>query len=220
MTDAEFDQALIASALQMAADRGWAQVTVAAAARHADLPLDMARRRFPGRAAILLRLGLQADEAAVTGMVTEAPVRETLFDMLMRRIDVFQQHRAGVLALFEALPARPAAVLLLADATRRSMGWMLEAAGVSTTGAIGALRVQGLVVVWLWTIRAWQRDDSLDLGQTMAALDKALTQAERAAPWLKLSSPEAPPPAEPPAPPEPEPDIVVPTDIPPPPPEV
>ena len=221
MTDAEFDRALITSALQMAADRSWTEVTVAAAARQAELPLDMARRRFPGRAAILLRLGLQADEAAMTGIVLDAPVRETLFDMLMRRLDVFQQHRAGVLALFRALPGRPGAALLLGDATRRSMRWMLEAAGVSTTGVVGGLRVHGLVAVWLWTIRTWQKDDSLDMATTMAALDKALNQAERAAPWLRFSSPEAPPAMEEAAEPmPPAADIVVPTDIPPPPPEV
>ena len=74
----------------------------------------------------------------------------------MRRIDALQVHRAGVLALLRALPADPPTALLLALATRRSMRWMLEAAGIPTRGIHGELRVKGLVAVWLWTIRAWR----------------------------------------------------------------
>ena len=74
----------------------------------------------------------------------------------MRRIDALQAHRAGVLALLRRLPADPPTALLLALATRRSMRWMLEAAGVPTRGVRGELRVKGLVAVWLWTVRAWR----------------------------------------------------------------
>ena len=77
-----------------------------------------------------------------------------------------------------------AAALLLATINVRSMGWMLEAAGVSALGPFDRLRAKGLLAVWLWTLRAWRRDTSDDLGATMAALDQALTQAGQAANWL------------------------------------
>jgi hypothetical protein len=63
------------------------------------------------------------------------------------------------------------------------MGWLLDAAGVSTAGLPGALRVRGLTVVWLAAVRAWARDDSADLAATMRAVDDALQRAERAADW-------------------------------------
>jgi hypothetical protein len=96
--------------------------------------------------------------------------------------------------LLRALPGEPATALLLAVATRRSMRWMLEGAGIPAFGARGELRVKGLVSVWLWTTRAWQADGSEDLSATMAALDVALRRAERAAEWLGWRAP--PPPAE------------------------
>ncbi len=132
MDDAAFDSALIAAAFQLAAEQGWRRVSVVAAARAAGLPLARARERFPGRAAILLRFGRLADQAALAEAPSEGPVRDRLFDLLMRRIDALQTHRAGVLALLRALPAEPPTALLLALATRRSMRWMLEAAGIPT----------------------------------------------------------------------------------------
>lgn len=184
MTDEEFDSALVAAALTLAAEQGWARVSVAAAARAAELPLSRARVRFSSRHYVLLALGRMADQTVLAEIPTEGPVRDRLFDLLMRRIDAFQRHRAGVLAVLRALPADPCTALMLACATRRSMRWMLDAAGVPTGGLFGELRVRGLIGVWLWAIRAWERDDSQDLSATMAALDTALARAERAATWL------------------------------------
>lgn len=192
MSDTEFDSALIAAAFQLAGERGWAQVSVAAAARAASLPLHEARARFPAKAVILLKFGRMADQAALADAPAEGPVRDRLFDLLMRRFDALQAHRAGVLALMRSLPGDPPTALLLALATRRSMRWMLEAADVSTHGVRGELRVRGLCGLWLWTVRTWERDESADLSTTMAALDTALQRAERAAGWLGGSATRRP----------------------------
>src|SRR4051794_12496068 len=184
MDDAAFDRALIAAAFQVAAETGWRSASVAAAARAAGLPLVRARERFPGRAALLLRFGRLADQSALAEVPPDGSARDKLFDLLMRRIDALQSHRAGMLVLLRALPAEPPTALLLTLATRRSMRWMLEASGLPTAGINGELRVKGLVAVWLWTVRAWRSDESEDLSATMAALDVALNRAEQAAEWL------------------------------------
>ena len=184
MDDDAFDRALIAAGFAQAAELGWRRVTVPDAARAAGLPLARARARFPGRATLLLRFGRIADQAALAELTTDGSVRDRLFDLIMRRIDVLQAHRAGVLALLRALPCEPPTAVLLACATRRSLRWLGQAAGVELRGLRGELKLRGLVAVWLWTLRAWERDESADLSATMAALDQALARAEQAARWL------------------------------------
>jgi ubiquinone biosynthesis protein COQ9 len=185
MNENEFDAELVGAALKLAAEKGWRAVSPAAAARRAGLDLTRARQRFPGTAAILLRLGAMADQTAVESATLDGPVRDRLFDMLMRRIDVFQMHRAGVLALLRALPRDPCLALLLGAATRGSMRWLLQAAGFGTAGPRGEIRIKGMVAIWLWTLRAWQKDESADLSRTMAALDNALRRAEEWALWIR-----------------------------------
>jgi hypothetical protein len=146
--------------------------------------LPRARERFPGRHTILLRFGRMADQAVLDGTFNDGTVREQLFELLMRRFDALQLHRAGVMALLRTLPFDPATALLLSCATRRSMRWMLQASGVRATGVKGEIQVRALVGVWLWGLRAWQRDDSEDLTTTMAAIDTALARAEQAANWV------------------------------------
>jgi hypothetical protein len=70
-----------------------------------------------------------------------------------------------------------------------SMGWMLDGAGLSAAGLKGRLRAKGLLAVWVWTLRAWERDTGDDLAATMAALDKALDRVGQAETWLQGQPP-------------------------------
>ncbi len=205
MTDAEFDKALIGAAFAQAGERGWDRVSVVRAARTAGLDLARARERFPGRASLLLRFGRLADQAALAQAPSEGTVRDRLFYLLMQRLDVMQEHRDGVLALMRRLPFDPPTALMLECATRRSMAWLLETAGVSTAGLRGRLRVHGLVGVWLLALRAWRADETEDMSATMSAVDTALQRADRLAACLGGSGGGATRPESPaPEPPEPE----------------
>jgi ubiquinone biosynthesis protein COQ9 len=184
MTDEEFDAALIEAAFAIAAREGWQSVSVISAAREKALPLDKALTRFANKDAILLRFGRLADAHALTDAPSAGPLRERLFDLLMRRFDALQLYRAGVLAVLRALPTDPGAALLLTAATAKSMAWMLEAAGYPPNRLTGPLAVNAVLGVWLYAARAWEKDETQDLSTTMAALDKALNRLEQAAAWL------------------------------------
>lgn len=179
-----FDEALIGSAFAQVAERGWRALNLADAARDAGLALDETRRRFPDTTAVLVRLGTMADEAALNETTPDVAgpakgPRELLFDMLMRRFDVLQQHREGVVSLLHAIPADPGLALMLAGTTARSMGWMLAGAGIAGSGLRGFVRVNLLSGAWLGIVRAWERDQSPDLSATMAALDRTLDRLAR-----------------------------------------
>lgn len=180
----EFDEALIGAVFALAGERGWPDASIPEAARRRNLPLAKARERFPNRAAVLLKLGRLADQGALAETPKEGTVRDRLFYLIMQRLDLLQAHRAGILGLMRALPTEPGTAALLGCATKRSMRWLLEAAGVSSRGLRGEIRTNGLLAVWLWALRAWQGDETADLSQTMKAVDSALQRAERLGGWL------------------------------------
>lgn len=179
-TAPDLDQTLVTSAFALIAERGWQAFSIAEAARLADVDLASVRVRFPTRLSVLMAFGRLADQAALTGALTDGPVRDRIFDIVMRRIDTLQTHRDGVLALFEGLKRDPLTALALSSATLRSMAWMLDAVGVPVSGLRGPLRVKGMAALWLYTVRAWQTDTSEDLSATMAALDRGLDRAAQA----------------------------------------
>jgi AcrR family transcriptional regulator len=194
------DDAAIAGFWRVVAAQGWHGVTMRAVAAEAGLEPAALRRRFATPHAILLAHGQAVDAEVMAGTVedlTSTP-RDRLFDVLMRRLDALAPHREGVVRLWDDLPRTPLLGLWLAGQLPVSMAWMLEAARLSASGVKGGLRVQGLGLVWLSTLRAWAGDDGADLSATMAALDRALDQADRAARWLSLGEDEAPDAAMPP----------------------
>lgn len=184
------DARLVAGFWQEVAARGWHGLTMRGVAAASGVPAAEIRRRCPTPLHLLALHGRVADQAVLAGTVPGqvGTPRDRVFDVLMRRIDAMQPHRAGILRLFEDLRRDPLLALLLLAALPRSMAWMLEAAEVDAQGLAGMARTQGLTAVWLATVRAWTADESTDLGATMAALDRALDRAEQVARTLRLET--------------------------------
>lgn len=175
----EFDLALLEAGFALAAEKGWNRFSLVEAGHRAGLPVDEVRGRFPFRHSLLLRLGRLADESAFRDDGLGGSVRERVFDLFMRRFDVFQQYREGIRAVLQALPTDPGLAVILGAATLDTMRWMADLGGVERNGLSGAMRLNALVGVWGFALRAWEKDESPDLSQTMAALDQALDKAER-----------------------------------------
>lgn len=198
------DEAVFAAFWRVIAARGWAGFSMRAVAAEAGLPLAALRRRFASPLALFRAHAAGVDAAVIEGTLEDATStpRDRLFDVIMRRLDMLQPDAAGVRRLLRELPRDPALALWFAGELPRSMAWMLEAAGLEAGGLRGAARVQGLGLVWLEALRAWQKDESADLTATMAALDRALDRADRAARSLGLGVPQ---PAETDTEPQPDP---------------
>jgi ubiquinone biosynthesis protein COQ9 len=182
------DDALLGAMWLMVERHGWQGLSMGRLAAASGMPMAELRRRFPCRLD-LLRLHLAAvDRAVLEGTVPGqgGSPRDRVFDVLMRRVDALQAHRPGVLRFLAAAARDPTLGLAMVPALLTSMAWMLEAAELDRGGAAGQLRAKGLLGVWLATLRAWRKDGSADLGPTMAALDRALDQAERVARSFRL----------------------------------
>ena len=187
----DIDTRLVAGLWQVVAGHGWSGLSMRRVAAASGIAPAEIRRRCPSPCQLLALHGRVMDQAVLAGTVPGATLdtntpRDRIFDVLMRRIDAMQPHRAGILRLFDDLRRDPLLALALLASVPRSMAWMLEAAGLGAGGLAGLARAKGLTAVWLATIRAWADDDSVDLGPTMAALDRALDRAEQVARALRL----------------------------------
>ncbi|WP_211257401.1 TetR family transcriptional regulator [Muricoccus aerilatus] len=180
---------------RVVAREGWHGTTFARIAAESGETLSDLRGRYPTPVDLLRAHARAVDQAVLEGTVPGqhgfGSARDRVFDLLMRRLDALAPHREGVLRLQRDLMRDPISALLLSPILMASMAWTLEGAGISTGGIAGALRVQGLAGVWIATARAWEGDESVDLGSTMAALDRALDRAESLARTLRLTDEEA-----------------------------
>ncbi len=196
MTEIDED-ALVAALWRVIATHGWPGLTMGRLAAEAAVPMATLRDRFPSRLDPLILHGRRVDHAVLAGTIPGqgGAARDRLFDVLMRRLDAMQPHRAGILRFLRDMRRDPSLAVLLGPQMSLSMRWMLDAAEIEGSGGRRRAMSLGLVGVWLATVRAWAEDESEDLGPTMAALDRALDRAEQVARTLRLLPDAAPEPS-------------------------
>ncbi len=159
-----------ASALELAADRPWSEISLRDIARAAGVSFAKLYARANGKDALLDHLSRRADAAALTsGEADEsAEAHDRLFEAVMARLEAMAPHRDALIAI-----GRAVGPLALFPRLPRTAKALLEAAGIDTGGARGALRLAGMTRVWARTLQVW-RDDQGALNRTMAEIDKQL----------------------------------------------
>lgn len=194
MSEAGVRERAVLAALKLAGEKGWNEIAMDDIAGEAGLKPDEMRRHFLDRFDILSAYGGMIDKQvldAFPAIEESVPPRDRLFDIMMERFDVLNEQRKGVKAILRDLCADPGQAVTSLPHLGHSMGRMLQAAGINTEGCKGALKIIGLTGIYLKTLRVWKDDNSADMAQTMACLDKALCRAEGMAHTLGLAEGDA-----------------------------
>ena len=175
---------VVEAALDLADSQGWRRTTLSDIARAAGLSLADLHAQLRSRGAILAACVRHFDQIALAGPAPDKDEKpkDRLFDLLMRRFEALKPHRKAVRSMAWDSLGDPAALLAL-KRLMASMGWMLEAAGVPTAGVAGLVKRRILLFAYASVLAVFLRDDSPDLGKTMAALDRRLSLIE---PFLGL----------------------------------
>jgi ubiquinone biosynthesis protein COQ9 len=168
---------ILAAALACAAAKDWAQVSLLDIAHEAKVPLGQMRDLFTSKSAIIAELMRAVDREVLnrTERVADQEKRDLLFDVLMTRFDVLAPHKAAL----KSMAKTGSADLALARPLMASQHWMLQAAGIDTSGPGGAVRVAGLAGLYASVFRTWLEDEDPGHARTMAALDRRLRRGER-----------------------------------------
>ncbi|WP_340115682.1 TetR family transcriptional regulator [Pelagibius sp. 7325] len=182
---------VIDAAFALALEQGWRDLSLAEIAEAAGLPLSEVYPLFPSKQAILDGFSREVDAQMLAegSEGLDSPARDRLFDMVMRRFDALQPYKEALGVILQDQLRDPLAACCGLGRLGRSMAATLEAAGFSTTGCRGVLRVKGLAAIYLSTVRVWLRDDSEDMAATMAHLDKQLSRIDNLVGRLKSYRP-------------------------------
>ena len=183
----DLETRLVDTMLDLVARDGWQAVTLPAIAEGAGAKLSDLYPSWRSRTAVLRAFMRRIDREVVKADFAVAPedkVRDRLFEVLMRRFDALQQYREAVQRIRSGLIRDPAASAAVMCQLGCTMAWMLQAAGLSSEGAAGKIKIAGLSGLWLRCVAVWVEDDSKDMSRTMAALDQGLKRADR---WAEIA---------------------------------
>jgi AcrR family transcriptional regulator len=173
---------IIAALFALLAEKPIEGIGFAEIAERAGVSLAALRGAFGSPLAIVAAHVKDIDRAVLASDfsdMTEEPPRERLFDVLMRRLELLAPDREAIRSLMRSARRNVPLALALNALAARSQKWMLAAAGITAAGPRGALRAQGLALLYNSVLRAWVRDDDPGSARTMAALDRALGRGQR-----------------------------------------
>lgn len=175
---------LIEALMALLAERRFEELGFRDVAARAGVPLAACRAEFGSLLAVLAAHAKEVDRKVLAGLdsdlADELP-RERLFDVLMRRLEALGPHKGAIRSLLRSARRNPPLALALNAVTARSMQWMLTAADITAVGPGGALRAQGLALLYASVLGTWVDDDDPGLARTMAALDRELARGARCA---------------------------------------
>ena len=154
-------------ALELAADRPWGEISLRDIAIASGVGFAELYARADGKSALLDHLSRRLDGAAFDSGETDdgAELHDRLFEAVMARLEAMAPHRAALIAIARVQQVRVHVALRLPRTARA----LLEASGIDTGGARGALRVAAMTRVWARVLQVW-RDDQGALNRTMAEI--------------------------------------------------
>lgn len=172
--------------LRVIENEGWKGFSFANASEQSTIPLSVFHDQFSSPSDVMIHLFRLLDQAVLKNLGTFEGLspKDRLFDILMSRFEAAQPYKAVLKSFWGDWVMNPSEAPAFACQGFSSMAWMLEAAGLSSQGLKGFMRVQGLTTLYLLTLKTWLTDDSPDLGKTMVFLDNGLIKLERAARFL------------------------------------
>jgi hypothetical protein len=177
--DSAIRRDLARAALSLAASSPWREVTLVKLADAANRPMSDFYGASLGEAVDCVEEAF--DRAVADGTDALDPtqsVRDRLFELIMRRFEAMEPHRAAVLAMEQGQDRDPTLLAAAHQRHVRCARWVLALAGLEADGMTGQARAQGLGVIIGQARAAWRGDDAGDFAKTMASLDKNLRRAE------------------------------------------
>jgi hypothetical protein len=175
----ELRLALAEAALKVAAGQAWRDANLYMLAQAAGRPVADFAPATPGDAVDAVEwLFDRAMAMGASAADLAAPVRDRLFDILMRRFEAMEPHRLAVRSIEEGQDRDPAQAAAAHHRHVRAARFALALAGLEADGLAGGARAQGLAVILAQVRAAWRQDGDGDFVKTMATLDKALRRAE------------------------------------------
>jgi|AntRauTorckE6833_2_1112554.scaffolds.fasta_scaffold15160_2 AcrR family transcriptional regulator len=167
----------------------WENLDFALIADHSEINADVIKLYFHSKAdlykSLMMLIDRRIEDEADKDLPGETP-RDRLFELLMLRFDILNEHRAAYQHLFYQTFKDPKLFRTALPRFHESMDIMLRLADLNGRDGTGCppLRTTAVAIVFLNAARIWLDDDSKDMAPTMAELDRGLAKLDQARDYI------------------------------------
>ena len=174
---------IVDAALELAEERGWANVRLYQVAERMGVPLAAIGAEFRDQDALAdawFARALTAVQRIPPEALAGRPASERLHLVIMRWFEALAPHREVTCEMLRAklYASHPQHWVPLIFDLSRLVHWFLDAARIASTGRARQLAEIGLTAIVLGSLRVWLSDDSAESERTHSYLHRRLAQAD------------------------------------------
>ncbi|MEN8213727.1 MAG: TetR/AcrR family transcriptional regulator [Pseudomonadota bacterium] len=191
INQAEIERSIVNTAMVLAEEKGWESVRLHQVAAALQLPLDEIRLHFREKEELIDAWFDRADEAMLQARETEGfargGTREKLHLLMMQWLGALQPHRRVTRQMI-AGKLEPGHIHYQVQGllrVSRTVQWLREAAGISSTLPWRALEEAALTSIYLAAFTKWMFDDGAESRSTSRFIQQSLDAACRLYPCKK-----------------------------------
>ena len=111
--------------------------------------------------------------------------KDMIFEILMIRFDILQNHRKGVISIFKSFKTKPKELFFLLPNILDSILLMMKHTKIPVQGIIGQIKIKGIFFIYITSFFVWLKDETSSLEKTMTAVDQYLNQADNIVKFIK-----------------------------------
>jgi AcrR family transcriptional regulator len=176
MAKATKETQLADATLKLLAKTGWRDLTLAAVAKAAKIPLAQLQSLGGKPALIGLMLDKMGAEAARHYVPEKnAEMKDRVLEAAMTWFEINAKRKQALRSLYDGLKFDPLSLIAQREQFAGAASWLLTLAEADT-GPAAPLRALGFAAIMARAIGVWLDDDA-DMSKTMARLDGDLSRA-------------------------------------------
>ena len=111
--------------------------------------------------------------------IEKSSQRDMLFEIIMARYDILNEHRTSVKNIIDHFMSRPQEVLKLIPKSIESKILIATLANINLNGIRGVIKIKIIFALYYITLFTWFKDENESLEKTMSVLDKYLNNIEK-----------------------------------------
>ena len=122
----------------------------------------------------------------ITDSIDQSTRKDMIFEIIMMRFDILQNHRKPIIKIFEFFKKKPQKLVFLLPSLIESMISMAGLAKIPVVGIKGNLKIKGLLAIYFSSFLVWAKDNSESLDKTMTSLDNHLDRTGKLLSLIKI----------------------------------
>ena len=161
---------------------GWDKFSIKKMSKTLKIPNDELKKIFSCKNSIINKFSIMIDNNVETKVsindFRDTSTKDILFELIMLRFDEMEDYKDALKSILKSSKKNPLLLSIISKNLLNTMDFYLELSNAYKNSPFEFYKKNFLLLIYSLTFKIWLEDNTEDLSETMAELDKLLSMAQ------------------------------------------